>query len=124
MGHLGLIQGIIGRLASFCATVKNFCFTIVAGAVTLKYTQHESGLLWIAAAAVLLFCALDVYYLALERGFRGFYDEVARRPLADAGDVKIPKPDRKIGAAVLSPSIWPFYFPQILVVGILFWHHM
>lgn len=119
LGHLGMIQDVVTRLAGYSATVKNFCITVVAGAIVATYAGNKADLLWIAVIAVILFAALDAYYLALERSFRAFYDKVADRPLAQASNLTIRRGSFSWPRALWSASVLPFYFPQVVVVAVL-----
>jgi hypothetical protein len=82
--HLNMTQAVVTRLATFSANAKNFCVTVVAVLLGIAFQQKLPLLLVVAALVVFSFAALDVYYLAQERRFRGFYREVANRPIADA----------------------------------------
>ena len=87
LGHLNMVQGIIGRVAGFSATAKNFSVTLAAAAVAVNLAEDQKGLLWIALAAALLLLIIDAFYLAQEKAFRDLYDEIASRPLAEAADL-------------------------------------
>lgn len=119
LGHLGMIQNVVGRLAGYSAAVKNFCITVTTGGIVATFASNAAGLLWISLTAVLLFATLDAYYLALERAFRAFYGEVAERPLSEAGDLAIKRRKLSWWTALGSPSVWPFYLPQLIVVVML-----
>jgi hypothetical protein len=119
LGHLGMIQGIVGRLAGFSATVKNFSVTLAAAAVAVNLAQDQKGLLWIALGAVVLLLAIDTYYLAQERAFRELYDDIAGRSLDDADNLRIERPGLNVARAAASFSIWGFYPPQLVVVVLL-----
>lgn len=114
-----MVQGIIGRVSGFSATVKNFSVTLAAAAVAVNLAEDRRGLLWIAIAAVALFLIIDAYYLAQEKAFRHLYDEVAKRPLSRAEDLRIKRPTLKPLRAALSFSVWAFYAPQLIVVVLL-----
>lgn len=119
LGHLNMVQGIIGRVAGFSATVKNFSVTLAAAAVAVNLAEDQKGLLWIALGAVLLLLIIDAYYLAQEKAFRDLYDEIAERPLSQADDLRIKRPPLRPLRAVQSFSVWAFYAPQLVVVGAL-----
>lgn len=119
LGHLNMVQGIIGRLSGFSATAKNFSVTLAAAAVGVNISQDTKGLLWIALAAVALLLIVDAYYLAHERAFRDLYDEIAQRPLEEAKDLGITRPPLKVLRALGSFSVWFFYLPQLVVVLLL-----
>lgn len=119
LGHLNIVQGIIGRLAGYSATVKNFSITLAAAAVAVNLSEDQNGLLGIAIAAVGLFMVIDAYYLAQEKAFRDLYDEIATRPLSEAADLRIDRHNLQPLRALRSFSVWGFYLPQLVVAGLL-----
>lgn len=121
MGHLGMIQGVISRLSSHSATVKNFSLTVYAGVLALGVSEYDEDLVWIAALAPLLFALLDAYYLASERSFRDLYHTVATRDLSEAMDVAIQPAKPRLLAALARPVVWPFYLVQSAIAGTLLW---
>lgn len=121
LAHLSTLQGIINRLAGNSATVKNFCISIATAASAVAVAENFLDLLWGAAAAILLFAALDAYYLALEQAFRAAYSAVVARPLAAAQDLRIVRDPISFGSALLSPSVWLFYLPQLGLVAAVAW---
>lgn len=119
LGHLNMIQGIIGRMASYSATVKNFCLTITAGLIALSFDKDAPLLMWFVGGVIVMFSLLDAYYLSLEKMFRTLSAEVAARGLALAGDLEIKNGSlepRIFACALSSLSIVGFYLP--LLVGV------
>lgn len=119
LAHLSMIQGIVSRLATFSANAKNFCVTVVAALLGIAFQQHLPSLLISAAFVVISFASLDVYYLAQERRFRGFYRGVASRPLADAAKLDLTPAKLTLGeylAGICSFSTGGFYL-LLLIVG-------
>lgn len=119
LGHLNMVQGIIGRVSGFSATAKNFSVTLAAAAVAVNLSEDQKGLLWIALSAVLLLLIIDAYYLAQEKAFRDLYDKIAERSLSDAADLRIKRPALEPFRAARSFSVWAFYAPQLVVVSAL-----
>lgn len=72
--HLDILQRIIERLAGNSSTCKNWCITLVSGAVVLSFTTDlkvkPEVVYHLAYALVVIFLLLDSYYHALERFFR------------------------------------------------------
>lgn len=72
--HLDILQGIIERLAGNASTCKNWCVTLVSGAVVLSFTADlkvkPEVVYHLAYALIVIFLLLDSYYHALERFFR------------------------------------------------------
>jgi hypothetical protein len=111
VAHLNMLQGVIGRMAGYSSSVKNFAVTIAAASLALAFDKSTELPLWIALGASLLLGILDVYYLFKEKGFRATYARVASEPLCNAADLTI-KPDAaSFIRALASVSIWLFYLP-------------
>ncbi|AGW14155.1 hypothetical protein DGI_2406 [Megalodesulfovibrio gigas DSM 1382 = ATCC 19364] len=73
--HLSILQGIISRLAGNSALCKTLCITLTAAVVAIAVTsENTTSVLLIAVFVTLLFCALDVFYLSLEREYRNMYN--------------------------------------------------
>ncbi len=72
--HLDILQGIIERLAGNASSCKNWCITLVSGAIVLSFTADlkvkPEIVYHLAYALVGIFLLLDSYYHALERFFR------------------------------------------------------
>lgn len=80
--HLDILQGIIERLAGNASSCKNWCITLVSGAVVLSFTadlkvNHEV-IYHLAYALIVIFWLLDSYYHALERAFRSQSNQLVR----------------------------------------------
>jgi len=80
IAHLGMIQGVINRLASNASTMKGLAATIAAAAIALYATNGASpgGFLLAAAVPVVVFWFLDTRYLHIERAYRDLYDGVRK----------------------------------------------
>lgn len=72
--HLDILQGIIERLAGNASSCKNWCITLVSGAIVLSFTTELKvkleAVYHLAYALIIIFLLLDSYYHALERFFR------------------------------------------------------
>jgi hypothetical protein len=112
MAHLNIVQGIISRLAGFSANAKNFCVTITAALIAVIFDKDLPQLAIAGCAVIVVFLFIDSYYLALERRYRGLYNDVRQAPLANAADFGLrvtPLTPKPILYATLSTSISPFY---------------
>ena len=117
--HLTMLQGIVSRLASNSAACKTWCVTLVSALAVVVAQSGPPKLLMIAALPIVIFCALDCYYLGLERRFRECYDGFVRKlhtGTARIEDAFVVAPKLALrGAfieaiqAALSFSVWPFY---------------
>ena len=80
--HLDILQGIIERLAGNASSCKNWCITLVSGAVVLSFTADlkvkVEVVYHLAYALIIIFLLLDSYYHALERAFRMQSNELIR----------------------------------------------
>jgi len=59
IAHMNMIQGIITRMSSFSAGVKNFCVTISVGIIAVAFQKQVPMLIWAAGAVVLIFGSMD-----------------------------------------------------------------
>ena len=124
--HLGIIQGVIQRMATNSAGCKTWCITIVSAILVVVADKQNPNLAWIAVFPTVLFAALDAYYLALEKGFRNSYNSFIRKlhngTLA-AEDLysifSIGSQSRLQLEALKSFSIWGFYLPLIILAVVV-----
>ena len=117
--YLGILQSVIGRMASNSAACKTWCIALVSAMVVIIAGQRKPDYIWISIIPIVLLFFLDSYYLGLERQFRSRYNDFIKKihlGSATIDDVFIISPDfgvRKIFALILkasaSISIWPFY---------------
>lgn len=68
--HIGLLQGVISRMAANSASCKGLCVTLVAAVLVLAADRAAPGKLLVALIPVAIFWWVDAYYLMLERHFR------------------------------------------------------
>lgn len=122
LAHLSMIQAVIGRMATYSASVKTFCVTLVAAIIALTSSgKAEPWLPSLMLAIVLIFAVLDAYYLGLERAFREHYAGVVDRDLALAGDLHISARTTAIAAirsSILSVSVLGFFVPLAIILFI------
>ena len=116
--HLGIMQDVIRRMATNSSSLKAWCITIVSAILVVVASKNNSkpDYVLIAVMPTVMFCGLDMYYLALEQGFRKAYENFVCKLHAGtlkADDMYIVKPLGKMWllwiGAFLSYSIWPFY---------------
>src|SRR5713226_7192935 len=73
IAHIGLLQGVINRLANNSASCKTWCLTLVGALVSLAGATHIPGIITFALVPVAIFGFLDSMYLAQERSYRDLY---------------------------------------------------
>ena len=73
--HLGILQGVIQRMATNSSQCKAWCITIVSAILVVVADKSKPDYAWIALIPTILFLSLDSYYLAFEKGFRESYNQ-------------------------------------------------
>jgi len=123
--YLTLIQEPIGRLSTASAIFKGFGAAIVTGTAALSYADVKLVALILSFIPILAFAALDLYYLRLERLYRGFYNSVlvGDHPVdfqicLPKGVDFIKKSRASVWQCMTSPSIWLFY-PAMFIILIV-----
>jgi hypothetical protein len=126
--HLGIIQGVIERMASNSTSSKAWCITIVSAVLVIVADKGKPDFAFIALIPILLFLALDAYYLAMEKGFRNSYNQFVRKlhqSKLTPEDLYSIKPEGEPSLlqieALKSFSVWGFYLVLGLLVGIARW---
>ena len=121
--HLTITQAVIQRMASNSSSCKTWCITLVSAILVLIADKGKPELVWIAVIPIVLFLALDAYYLSLEKMFRlsynNFIDKLHKGKVV-ATDLYAVVPFgsiyRSMCASLLSFSIWPFYLMLFVMV--------
>jgi hypothetical protein len=126
--HLGLMQGIIQRMASNSSSCKTWCVTLVSAILVAVADRNKAEYAVIAAIPILLFFALDTYYLSLEKEFRNSYNEFIGKLHSGtlvATDLyaitATGSPFRAAVASMQSPSVWPFYVALLVLAALTKW---
>ena len=124
--HLEMLQGVIQRMAENSRSCKLWSITALSAVVFLA---ARTGVAWhtlIALVPLLLFFLLDVYYLSLERRFRGSYQNLLEKLREGAygpeDAYRIVPADFSAGVLVKclrSPSVYLYYpFALGIVVAV------
>src|SRR5690349_20856662 len=116
--HLNILQNVLQRMSANSASCKTWCITLVAGILVIVADKGRPTLALLAAMPIIFFAILDVYYLALEKGFRKSYDSFVRKVHLKAlsgSDLYSVNPTGKMWdlevEAAKSFSVWGFYAP-------------
>ena len=125
--HLEMLQGVIQRMAENSRSCKLWSITALSAVLFLA---ARTGVPWytlIALVPLSLFFLLDVYYLSLERRFRGSYKlvlEKLRNEVYGPEDVYQIVPVKfSIGIlmeCLRSPSVYLYYPPALVMAGAVF----
>ncbi len=126
--HLGIIQNVIQRMASNSTNCKAWCVTLVAAVLVIVADKSNPDYAWIALLPIIVFSALDAYYLALEKAFRNCYNQFVSKlrkgtmtevdlysvvPLGDMSQLQV--------EAYKSFSVWGFYASLAVLTGVTKW---
>ena len=74
--HLEFIQGVINRLATNSFQMKGWSVVLVAAILVLLARESKLHAAYIALLPIVVFWALDGYFLWQERLYRALYDHV------------------------------------------------
>ena len=126
--HLGVLQNVIESMASNSTSSKTWCITIVSAVLVVVADKGKPDFALLALIPIILFLALDTYYLAMEKGFRNSYNVFVRKihektlTLEDLYSVKPEGSQSKLQIESLkSFSIWGFYSVLVLLIGLAKW---
>jgi hypothetical protein len=125
--HLSLMQSVIQRMASNSTSCKAWCVTLVSAILVLVAEKDRAHYAWLALLPTLLFFALDVHYLALEKGFReaynAFIDKLHQNSVGPADLYAIRVTGSMTGhvwEALQSFSTWPFYLTLLGMIYVAY----
>jgi hypothetical protein len=79
--HLEFIQNTISRMAHNSFLLKGWVITLLGAIFGLNKDGIDFKIVWIGIFLIFIFWALDAYFLAQERYFRGRYDEVREKEI-------------------------------------------
>ena len=121
--HLEFIQGVINRLATNSFQMKGWSVVLVAAILVLLARESRLEAAYIALAPILVFWALDGYFLWQERLYRALYDHV-RTLDEDQVDFTMNVTPYRTGyrrswlGAICSRTVVFFYAALAAIVGI------
>ncbi len=126
--HLGILQGVIVRMASNSTSCKAWCITVVCAVLVIIADKGKPDFALIAFIPNFLFMALDAYYLAMEKGFRNSYNSFVKKTheaSLTTEDLYFIKPEGNLTAlqleAIKSFSVWGFYIVLALLITLTRW---
>jgi hypothetical protein len=121
--HLEMLQAVVARMATYGATLKNYCITITTAVCGFAVTLQRPAAALVGLVPVMICAVLDARYLQNERRFRALFDQVRQEewtgPPSFAVDLRStpPVPMREI---LISWSIAIFYGGLALLLLIIF----
>ena len=120
--HLGILQRVIERMASNSTSSKAWCIAVVSAVLVIVADKEKPNLALLAFIPIILFSALDAYYLALEKGFRNSYQDFVKKVhdgtlMPEDLYCVVPDRNRRLKLeAIKSFSVWGFYFGLLTLV--------
>ena len=124
MKTVDIHQALIARMAAASSTAKTWCVTVVSAVAVVAIEKGKWHIALVGIIATLLFAAIDIYYLTLERNVRKFHQEFCKLfregvyfsdKLFQVGDLSVHFQNTRESAA--SKSIWPFYL--VILIGLI-----
>ena len=124
--HVGIMQGVVSRMADNSRSCKMWCVTLVAAVLFLSARSGEASYVFVALAPAGLFWVLDAYYLSLERAFRKSYEAFVAKVhdgSVGVGDLYVVQPGESVAWGVFrvlfgSFAVLPFYAIVAGTVGL------
>lgn len=124
--HLKMIEDIITRMANNSFQLKSWTVSLISAILIFADFNNEICFIWIAYIPIIVFWALDAFYLQLERKYRGLYNLVQKDLINDTNNVpyfdmntnKVPV--SCIVRIMFSKSIWPIYVVILLATIFVF----
>ena len=104
---------------------KAWCITLVSAILVVVADKSKPQYALIALIPTFLFLVLDTYYLALEKGFRGSYNDFIKKlhsASLNSNDLFAVVPKGSIiklfFKSLISFSVWPFYLTLFVMIFI------
>lgn len=76
--HLEFCQQVINRMGNNSFALKGWSVTLLAAIFALAADKAKVSTIWVAILPVLVFWALDAYFLGQERLYRSLYDQLRK----------------------------------------------
>ena len=118
--HLEFIQGVIDRMARNSFFIRSWVVTLLVGILVVSATSGSdvNFRIFLLAAAILVMCVLwfmDAYFIAQERRYKKFYDEVRKKREWEVDFVMDSKRKLSFLKAAFTPISAVFHLSIILI---------
>lgn len=121
IAHLGFIQGVINRMSNNSFLIKGW--TVALAAAMLAISSIAPPVLISAFLALILFWALDAYYLRQEKAFRAMHRAVALGELSSEKFEMEPRQFRDKSSSTLrlmfNRTVWPLYISILITLAVI-----
>jgi hypothetical protein len=125
LNHLQMLQTVIARMAGNSFLLKGWSVTLVSALFALAADKSNHAFALLGFLPVLMFWALDGYFLRQERLFRALYDFVRQK---DAGKIDFSMDTRPVAGQVsaylrvcLSSTLLLFHGILLATVFLVLW---
>ena len=120
IAHLGMIQGVISRLAGNSFLLKGWTITLISAVYLLAAKDSNRVFVLIGFLPFFAFWILDAYFLRLEKLFRVLYDDVANNQTTPLNfSMKIEPYEAQVGCYLnifFSQTLLVFYVPILILL--------
>ena len=109
-----MIQAVVARLAGNSFLIKGWALTLTGAFLGFGVDKNDWGLAAMAFVPILVFGALDTYYLWAERRFRVHHDRVRAKDASVEPFSMSPPKDGGVESwlkTLTRPTVWGFYHP-------------
>lgn len=121
IAHLGMIQGVINRMASNSLALKTLGVTIASAVIALSIGKDDASAFIpaIGLLPIIVFWVLDAKYLRLEKLYRKLYDHVRIGKETEPFSMKVSAFNEDVSSAIrlaFSWSVWWCYASVAIVL--------
>lgn len=120
IAHLGMIQGVISRMAGNAFLLKGWTITLISAVYLLAAKDSNRVFVLIGFLSFFAFWILDAYFLRLEKLFRALYEEVANNQTTPVSfSMKIEPYEAQVDCylnILFSQTLLVFYFPILVLL--------
>jgi hypothetical protein len=127
--HLEFIQNVITRLSANSFKIKELVVLLTTVVFTIYIASKSIKILLVSMFSIIIFWALDAYYLQQERKFRALYDDatgLSNLNIVKTYEMSIDKYNSKINKkfglanAMFSKTIFLFYVFLITFIAFVY----
>lgn len=121
IAHLGMIQGVINRMASNSFALKALTVTISAAIIAITGTQKNAptSISYIGIFPVVVFWLMDAKYLRLERLYRKLYDHIRKGEVFEAFSMNTASFNKDISSTLRIAVSWSVIWFYLAVAAAL-----
>lgn len=121
IAHLGMVQGVINRMASNSFALKALAVTIAAAIIAITGTQQDApaSVSYVGLFPVVVFWLMDAKYLRLERLYRKLYDHIRKGEDFEAFSMSTTSFDEGVSSTLRIAVSWSVIWFYLAVAAAL-----